>query len=207
MAEAFSDSDTIWFVCFFTSIILQIINFFFNLIMERSNQQGNVKVHAFNSFFYPKLIKSGYASLKRWTKKVRNMILCVFLLHELWSPSLVQLSPLCCEKITWSMFSRDCRLIFWSCFCCWYLFNNKYLVSSQARLCTSRASTSLGNWWGTPKGRGAFGAFVTTVLIVYLVLHPLVITIVWSVWFHSFCIWCCCRWIFLRWTWYLFLFI
>ncbi|XP_027041472.1 sentrin-specific protease 1-like [Pocillopora damicornis] len=48
----------------------EIINFFFNLIMERSNQQGNVKVHAFNSFFYPKLIKSGYASLKRWTKKV-----------------------------------------------------------------------------------------------------------------------------------------
>ena len=38
--------------------------------MERSNQQGKVKVHAFNSFFYPKLIKSGYASLRRWTKKV-----------------------------------------------------------------------------------------------------------------------------------------
>ena len=27
-------------------------------------------MHAFNSFFYPKLIKSGYASLRRWTKKV-----------------------------------------------------------------------------------------------------------------------------------------
>ena len=41
--------------------------------MERSNQQGAVTVHAFNSFFYPKLIKSGYASLKRWTKKVGDM--------------------------------------------------------------------------------------------------------------------------------------
>lgn len=48
----------------------EIINFYFNLLMERSNQQGKVKVHAFNSFFYPKLIKSGYASLRRWTKKV-----------------------------------------------------------------------------------------------------------------------------------------
>lgn len=48
----------------------EIINFFFNLLVERSNRQGKIKVHAFNSFFYPKLIKSGYASLKRWTKKV-----------------------------------------------------------------------------------------------------------------------------------------
>ena len=58
------------FTCtFFVS--MQVINFFFNLLVERSNQQGKVKVHAFNSFFYPKLIKSGYASLRRWTKKVR----------------------------------------------------------------------------------------------------------------------------------------
>lgn len=48
----------------------EVINFFFNLLVERSNQQGKIKVHAFNSFFYPKLIKSGYASLRRWTKKV-----------------------------------------------------------------------------------------------------------------------------------------
>ncbi|CAH3031439.1 unnamed protein product [Porites evermanni] len=48
----------------------EVINFYFNLLVERSNQQGKVKVHAFNSFFYPKLIKSGYASLRRWTKKV-----------------------------------------------------------------------------------------------------------------------------------------
>ena len=30
-------------------------------------------MHAFNSFFYPKLIKSGYASLRRWTKKVMRI--------------------------------------------------------------------------------------------------------------------------------------
>ncbi|XP_020614935.1 sentrin-specific protease 1-like isoform X1 [Orbicella faveolata] len=53
----------------------EIINFFFNLLVERSNQEGKVKVHAFNSFFYPKLVKSGYASLKRWTKKVIRFVL------------------------------------------------------------------------------------------------------------------------------------
>ena len=58
------------------SSVGQIINFFFNLLVERSNQEGKVKVHAFNSFFYPKRVKSGYASLKRWTKKVRRFALC-----------------------------------------------------------------------------------------------------------------------------------
>ena len=39
------------------------------MISERSKNTGP-KVHAFNTFFYPKLMKTGHASLRRWTKKV-----------------------------------------------------------------------------------------------------------------------------------------
>lgn len=49
----------------------QIINFYMNLLMERSQKNVNYpKVYAFNTFFYPKLSKSGYHSVRRWTKKV-----------------------------------------------------------------------------------------------------------------------------------------
>lgn len=48
----------------------EIINFYMNLIMERSKQEGKPKVYATNTFFYPKLMQGGHASLKRWTKKV-----------------------------------------------------------------------------------------------------------------------------------------
>lgn len=48
----------------------EIMNFYFHLLVERSRREGNLKIHAFNSFFYPKLIKSGYKSLRRWTKKI-----------------------------------------------------------------------------------------------------------------------------------------
>uniref|UniRef100_A0A8C5P8K0 SUMO specific peptidase 1 n=1 Tax=Leptobrachium leishanense TaxID=445787 RepID=A0A8C5P8K0_9ANUR len=47
----------------------EIINFYMNLLMERSKQKNFPKVHAFNTFFYPKL-KNGYQAVKRWTKKV-----------------------------------------------------------------------------------------------------------------------------------------
>ena len=39
--------------------------------MERSqNDQKLPKVYAFTTFFYPKLIKTGYGTVRRWTKKV-----------------------------------------------------------------------------------------------------------------------------------------
>ncbi|KAM8977555.1 sentrin-specific protease 1 [Pelodytes ibericus] len=47
----------------------EVINFYMNLLMERSKRKGYPKVHAFNTFFFPKL-KSGYQAVKRWTKKV-----------------------------------------------------------------------------------------------------------------------------------------
>lgn len=51
----------------------EIINFYMSLICERSKQEtakSYLKTHAFTTFFYPKLIKDGYASLKRWTRKI-----------------------------------------------------------------------------------------------------------------------------------------
>lgn len=49
----------------------EVINFYMNLLVERGQNNGDVlNVHAFNTFFYPKLMKQGYATIKRWTKKV-----------------------------------------------------------------------------------------------------------------------------------------
>ncbi|KAE8626805.1 hypothetical protein XENTR_v10006762 [Xenopus tropicalis] len=48
----------------------EIINFYMNLIMERSKRKGLPKVHAFNTFFFTKLKSAGYQAVKRWTKKV-----------------------------------------------------------------------------------------------------------------------------------------
>ena len=47
----------------------EVVNAYFQLLADRSKKKGP-KVHSFNTFFYPKLIKTGHASLRRWTKKV-----------------------------------------------------------------------------------------------------------------------------------------
>ena len=38
--------------------------------MERGEQEGMPRVHAFNTFFYPKVMSDGQQAVKRWTKKV-----------------------------------------------------------------------------------------------------------------------------------------
>eukprot|EP00057_Strongylocentrotus_purpuratus_P024481 XP_011678955.1 PREDICTED: sentrin-specific protease 1 [Strongylocentrotus purpuratus] len=48
----------------------EIMNFYFEMLKERSKEEDYPSVHSFNTFFYPKLINSGFASLRRWTKKV-----------------------------------------------------------------------------------------------------------------------------------------
>ncbi|XP_060108179.1 sentrin-specific protease 1 [Heteronotia binoei] len=48
----------------------EIINFYMNMLMERSKQKGFPAVHAFNTFFFTKLKTAGYQAVKRWTKKV-----------------------------------------------------------------------------------------------------------------------------------------
>ncbi|XP_017450803.1 sentrin-specific protease 1 isoform X2 [Rattus norvegicus] len=48
----------------------EIINFYMNMLMERSKEKGFPSVHAFNTFFFTKLKAAGYQAVKRWTKKV-----------------------------------------------------------------------------------------------------------------------------------------
>ncbi|XP_076632231.1 uncharacterized protein LOC143347168 [Colletes latitarsis] len=48
----------------------EVINFYMNLLIDRSTNNKYPKVHAMNTFFYPKLISGGHSSLKRWTRKI-----------------------------------------------------------------------------------------------------------------------------------------
>ena len=40
-----------------------------NMLMDRGQREGNASVHAFNTFFYPKLMSNGHSGVKRWTKR------------------------------------------------------------------------------------------------------------------------------------------
>ena len=60
-----------WSIYFNTyTFFPQIINFYMNMLMERSKEKGLPSVHAFNTFFFTKLKTAGYQAVKRWTKKV-----------------------------------------------------------------------------------------------------------------------------------------
>lgn len=49
----------------------EVVNFYFNLIMDRSLRNKRLpRVYVFSTFFYPRLYQSGYKSVSRWTKKV-----------------------------------------------------------------------------------------------------------------------------------------
>ncbi|KAF7266360.1 uncharacterized protein LOC143202559 [Rhynchophorus ferrugineus] len=48
----------------------EVINFYMNLIIDRAKDSKWPRSYAFNTFFYPKLIKDGPQSLRRWTKRV-----------------------------------------------------------------------------------------------------------------------------------------
>ncbi|XP_044529125.1 sentrin-specific protease 2 [Gracilinanus agilis] len=48
----------------------EIINFYMNLLVERNKKQGLPILHAFSTFFYPKLSTGGYQAVKRWTKGI-----------------------------------------------------------------------------------------------------------------------------------------
>ncbi|XP_071608149.1 sentrin-specific protease 2 isoform X2 [Heliangelus exortis] len=47
-----------------------VINFYVNLLIERSKKEGYPSVHAFSTFFYPKLLSGGHKAVGRWTKHV-----------------------------------------------------------------------------------------------------------------------------------------
>lgn len=48
----------------------EVINFYMNMLVERSKESHLPSVYTFNTFFYPKLCSSGYTAVRRWTKKV-----------------------------------------------------------------------------------------------------------------------------------------
>lgn len=49
----------------------EVINFYMNLLIARGTSSNKYsKVHAMNTFFYPKLLSGGHSSLRRWTRKV-----------------------------------------------------------------------------------------------------------------------------------------
>ena len=49
----------------------EIINFYLQMIVARSKENDNwPNVYAMNTFFLPKLMKMGYDSIKRWTRKI-----------------------------------------------------------------------------------------------------------------------------------------
>ena len=48
----------------------KVINFYMNLLVERNENQSYPALHAFSTFFYPKLKHNGYSSVKRWTRGI-----------------------------------------------------------------------------------------------------------------------------------------
>ncbi len=77
----------------------EIINFYMSLIAERS-KQNDIKIHTFTTFFYPKLLKDGFQSLKRWTRKVDifsfDLILVPIHLGLHWTLAVIDLA---CKEI------------------------------------------------------------------------------------------------------------
>ncbi|KFP61492.1 Sentrin-specific protease 2, partial [Cariama cristata] len=67
----------------------EVINFYMNLLVERNKKEGYPSVHAFSTFFYPKLISGGYKAVRRWTTGVdlfkRDLILVPIHLRVHWA--------------------------------------------------------------------------------------------------------------------------
>lgn len=74
----------------------QVINFYLNLVMARTEQDvGGRKVYCFSTFFFPKLHSGGHAAVRRWTKSVdlflNDIILIPLHLGVHWSLAVSQL--------------------------------------------------------------------------------------------------------------------
>ncbi|CAO2614244.1 Sentrin-specific protease 2 [Lemmus lemmus] len=48
----------------------EVINFYMNLLVQRNDREGSPALHAFSTFFYPKLKHGGYSAVKRWTRRM-----------------------------------------------------------------------------------------------------------------------------------------
>jgi sentrin-specific protease 1 len=86
----------------------EIINFYMNLICERnstinSNNKNEIllpSVYAFSTFFYLKLLKDGFSSIKRWTRKINifdyDLIIIPIHLGAHWTLSIIDMN---CKEI------------------------------------------------------------------------------------------------------------
>ncbi|XP_015242008.1 PREDICTED: sentrin-specific protease 1-like [Cyprinodon variegatus] len=77
----------------------EVINFYMNLLVERSKQPNLPSVNTFNTFFYPKLRSSGYSAVRRWTKKMdifaKDILLVPVHLGMHWCLSVVDFRKKC----------------------------------------------------------------------------------------------------------------
>lgn len=63
--------NNFFLLCLFRNFFfVKVINFYFNLLMERGGKDKLPSVYVFNTFFYPKLCQGGHSALKRWTRRV-----------------------------------------------------------------------------------------------------------------------------------------
>lgn len=71
----------------------EVINNYMDMLIQRGQSKEYPSVYAFNTFFYPKLSSSGYASVKRWTKKVdlfqQDMVLVPLHLEVHWALAVI----------------------------------------------------------------------------------------------------------------------
>ncbi|XP_006869894.1 PREDICTED: sentrin-specific protease 2 [Chrysochloris asiatica] len=81
----------------------EVINFYMNLLVERNKKQGYPAVHAFSTFFYPKLWSGGYQAVKRWTKGVnlfeQELILVPIHRKVHWSLVVIDLRKKCLKYL------------------------------------------------------------------------------------------------------------
>lgn len=52
------------------ALFSQVINFYMNLLVERSKAPNLPSVHTYNTFFFVKLRSAGYSAVRRWTKTI-----------------------------------------------------------------------------------------------------------------------------------------
>ncbi|XP_015214798.1 sentrin-specific protease 2 isoform X2 [Lepisosteus oculatus] len=71
----------------------EVINFYMNLVMARSDREGPLKVYAFSTFFFPKLYTGGHEAVRRWTKTVdlfqKDIVLVPLHLGVHWSLAVI----------------------------------------------------------------------------------------------------------------------
>uniref|UniRef100_A0A183FV24 ULP_PROTEASE domain-containing protein n=1 Tax=Heligmosomoides polygyrus TaxID=6339 RepID=A0A183FV24_HELPZ len=108
----------------------EVINFYLQLVCQRSTEvKGLPKAYAFNTFFYANISSKGYASVKRWTRKVdifaHDVLLVPVHLSVHWCMAVVDLAE---KRIDYydSLLGRnkkcleDLKLVSLRCFVCYF---------------------------------------------------------------------------------------